>query len=249
MRTTDGRRRLPAATAALALLLPLLTSCEDGDGTARKPTPTLASSSSSPSAPATRSSPLVSEPPATSPAPSTAAPTSPTPTPATPTPKPARTSKPKPPPAPTRLSMSTATPGGKITLVRGGAPQEFTVTLRNGNTHAYTRLRLAFQMEILFDDDPAADRPPQDGFTLERWDPATGTWRPEQLRIANDYMPPSMYEGGTPLARDAVRTERYRLRAQAKGPTGSTPLMVNLIDTAADTRAAGAILPHTTTRG
>lgn len=168
---------------------------------------------------------------------------------------PSRSSAPAPPtrttiPAkPTHLSMSVTTPGGRLDLVRGGAAQEFTVTVRNGNTRAYTHLRLVFQMEMLVDDTPAAERPPQDGFALQRWDAAAGTWRDEDLRIANDYTPPHLYTGGLPLPRDAVRTDRYRLRALAQGPTGSTPLLIHLIDTAADTRPAYSSLPHTTRRG
>ncbi|MET7366235.1 hypothetical protein ABZS61_10465 [Streptomyces sp. NPDC005566] len=152
--------------------------------------------------------------------------------------------------------MSMATPGGRIGLVRGGAPQELTFTLRNGNSRAYSHLRLVFQMEILVDGTPAAERPPQDGFTLERWDRTTGTWRREELRIANDAPPHSSYTGGFALARDAVRSERYRLRALDAGPVGSTPLMVNLIDTGAPegaplhrVRPASFSIPHTTRRG
>lgn len=158
-------------------------------------------------------------------------------------------------PVPTYLSMAVATPGGRIGLVRGGAPQELTFTLRNGNSRAYGHLRLVFQMEILVDGTPAAERPPQDGFTLERWDRTAGTWRREELRIANDTPPFSSYSGGFALARDTVRTERYRLRALDAGPTGSTPLMVNLIDTGAPegaplhrVRPASFSIPHTTRR-
>ncbi|WP_217650032.1 hypothetical protein, partial [Streptomyces sp. CC77] len=151
------------------------------------------------------------------------------------------------PPAPTYLSMGVRTSGGRIDLARGGAPQEFTVTLDNGNTRAYPQLKLVFQMEMLIDG-RSADQAPQDGFLLQRWDPASGVWRNEPLRIANDTVPPHLHGGGTPLARDAVRTVRYRLTALDQGPTGSTPLMVTLIDTAADTRVAYHYLPHTTRR-
>ncbi|WP_236244181.1 hypothetical protein [Streptomyces sp. CC210A] len=143
--------------------------------------------------------------------------------------------------------MGVRTSGGRIDLARGGAPQEFTVTLDNGNTRAYPQLKLVFQMEMLIDGG-SADQAPQDGFLLQRWDPASGVWRNEPLRIANDTVPPHLHGGGTPLARDAVRTVRYRLTALDQGPTGSTPLMVTLIDTAADTRVAYHYLPHTTRR-
>ncbi|MEU8679057.1 hypothetical protein [Streptomyces sp. NPDC048560] len=151
--------------------------------------------------------------------------------------------------------MTVATRTGRIDLVRGGAAQEFTVTLRNGNTQGYAHLRLAFQMEILIDGTPANERPPSDGFALERWDAGAGVWRGAELRIANDVMPHHLYGGGTPLARDAVRTERYRLRAGPSGPVGSTPLIVSLINpdapagaSAGEARPASFSLPHTTRR-
>lgn len=159
-------------------------------------------------------------------------------------------------PKPTRLQMTVVTKGGRLDLVRGGSAQEFTVTLRNGNIQAYERLRLAFQMEILLDGTPAAERPPQDGFVLEHWDATAGAWRSEELRIANDAAPHWLYEGGIRLAREAVRSERYRLRAEPAGPVGSTPLMVSLINTDAPQSASTGqarpgffSLPHITQRG
>lgn len=100
------------------------------------------------------------------------------------------------PPAPTYLSMGVRTSGGRIDLARGGAPQEFTVTLDNGDTRAYPQLKLVFQMEMLIDG-RSADQAPQDGFLLQRWDPASGVWRNEPLRIANDTVPPHLHGGGT----------------------------------------------------
>ncbi len=135
-----------------------------------------------------------------------------------------------------------------MSLVRGGAAQEFTVTLRNGNTREYGKLRLGFQMEMLVDESSAGQQVAQDGFVLQRWDAASGSWRDEKLRIANDYMPPHMYTGGSSLARDAVRTVRYRLRALEQGPAGSTPLMVTLVDTERDAQVSYHSLPHTTRR-
>ncbi|MFF3017674.1 hypothetical protein [Streptomyces sp. NPDC057939] len=154
----------------------------------------------------------------------------------------------------TRLTMSVDTPGGRIRLVRGGPAQEFTLTLRNGNTRSYARLLLTFQMEA-FGPSPG-DRPgPDRSVVLEHRDPATGRWSPADLRIANDFRPYHLYEGGSPLDRDAVRTERYRLRATSGGPTGSSPLEVRLLDTDAPAgageareRPARISLPHTTRR-
>ncbi|MDX2388872.1 hypothetical protein NJL88_01975 [Streptomyces sp. DK15] len=154
----------------------------------------------------------------------------------------------------TRLTMSVDTRGGRILLVRGGPAQEFTLTLRNGNTRAYGHLLLTFQMEA-FGPSPG-DRPgPDPSVLLEHRDPATGRWSPAELRIANDFRPYHLHEGGSPLDRDAVRTERYRLRATATGPTGSSPLEVRLLDTDAPEgageareRPARLALPHTTRR-
>ncbi|MGO4461606.1 hypothetical protein AB4039_30570, partial [Streptomyces sp. M-16] len=175
----------------------------------------------------------------------------PTPPPAAPPAGPAAA----PPPAPaTRLSMSVTTPGGRLDLVRGGPAQEFTVTLRNGNSEAYRHLLLAFQMEG-FGPEPGDTPGPEASLLLERRDPGTGRWGPAELRIAGDLKPYSLYDGGSPLSRDAVRTEHYRLRATAGGPTGSSPLMVRAIDTDAPEgapeereRPAASSLPQRTRR-
>lgn len=150
-------------------------------------------------------------------------------------------------PAPTRLTVAVDTRGGRLALVRGGAPQEFTVTLWNGNSAAYRHVLVAFQMEMLVGE-PGAGAGGGSGFLLERFDPASGSWRPAaDFRVANDVKPPSQFSGGGPLAREAVRTERYRLRATAGGPTGSSPLVVSFIDTDADGEvAAHVVLGHST---
>ncbi|MEC4576558.1 hypothetical protein [Streptomyces virginiae] len=146
-----------------------------------------------------------------------------------------------PPPAPTRLTAAVETRGGRLALVRGGAAQEFTVTLRNGNSADYRHLLVALQMEILVGE--PGDQPGSGpGFLLERFDRASGTWRPAELRVANDAKPLSLFTGGGPLARGAVRIERYRLRATAGGPTGSSPVVVSFIDTDADREAAAHVL-------
>ncbi|MGW6846198.1 hypothetical protein [Streptomyces sp. NPDC054958] len=151
-----------------------------------------------------------------------------------------------PPPAPTRLTVAVDTRGGQLALVRGGVPQEFTVTLRNGNSAEYRHVLVAFQMEMLVGE-PGAGAVSGPGFLLERFDTASGSWRPADFRIANDTKPASLFSGGSPLARDAVRTERYRLRATAGGPSGSSPVMVSFIDTDADGEvAAHVLLGHST---
>ncbi|MFJ1567299.1 hypothetical protein ACIOG8_24320 [Streptomyces erythrochromogenes] len=133
------------------------------------------------------------------------------------------------------------TRGGRLVLVRGGAAQEFTVTLRNGNSADHRHLLVAFQMEVLVGE--PGDRPGSGpGFLLERLDRASGAWRPAELRVANDAEPLSLYTGGGPLAREAVRVERYRLRATAGGPTGSTPVVVSFVDTDTDREAAAHVL-------
>ncbi|MFE2878993.1 hypothetical protein ACFXG6_04085 [Streptomyces roseus] len=242
------RTRPLIASAVLAVLAAALTSCSGHPGRPAAPSP----SASAP--PPGSASP--------SPSPSaTAAPSAPTAT-ATPTPTAASASPAAPakapaaPPAPaTRLSLTAAAPvGGGLTLVRGGPAQEFTVTVRNGNAQPYGHLLIAFQMEPLTGE--PGDLPgPATPFVLERRDPATGAWRAADLRIATDAKPAHLYTGGDPLARDAVRTERYRLRATATGPTGSSPLLVYAIDadaaegTRADFEHPGRLsLPLTTRR-
>ncbi|MFE9463162.1 hypothetical protein ACFYNW_05720 [Streptomyces virginiae] len=146
-----------------------------------------------------------------------------------------------PPAAPTRLTVAVETRGGRLALVRGGAAQEFTVTLRNGNSAEYRHLLVALQMEILVGEpgDRAGSGP---GFLLERFDRASGIWRSAELRVANDVKPLSLFTGGEPLARGAVRIERYRLRATTGGPTGSSPVVMSFIDTDADREAAAHVL-------
>ncbi|MER7730603.1 hypothetical protein ABTX80_06930 [Streptomyces erythrochromogenes] len=196
--------------------------------------------------------PKAAAPPASSSVP-TAAPSEPVSATATPTaavtaagaPPAASAATPSAPAAPTRLTVAVDTRGGRLTLVRGGAAQEFTVTLRNGNSADYRHLLVAFQMEVLVGepgDRRGGGAGPGSGFLLERFDRASGTWRPAELRVANDAGPLSQYAGGGPLARDAVRVERYRLRATADGPTGSTPVVVSFVDTDTDREAAAHVL-------
>lgn len=134
------------------------------------------------------------------------------------------------------MSMYAAASGGPLSLARGGAAREFTVTVNNGNTRAYGALRVVFQMEMMIGDEGAT--PPRNGFTLERRDPATGAWKTVELRVANDVQPHYLFSGGAPLAKEAARTERYRIRAEKAGPTGSTALMIRLVDTTAPDDAA-----------
>ncbi|MFD8292798.1 hypothetical protein ACFV2B_31845 [Streptomyces lavendulae] len=232
------RPRLAAAAAAAVLLGAALTGCEDGAAPPR------------PAATAPGSPTASSAPPSPPPAVSTPA------TPAVPAvPAATVTTAAAPPPAPaTRLSMSVTTPGGRLDLVRGGPAREFTLILRNGNSDAYRHLLLAFQMEALVPE-PGDIPGPEASLLLERRDPGTGRWGPAELRIAGDFRPYSLYEGGSPLARDEVRTEHFRLRATPGGPTGSSPLMVRAIDTDAPEgtpedrrRPAASSLPHRTRR-
>ncbi|MFG2296902.1 hypothetical protein [Streptomyces sp. NPDC048603] len=223
-----------------------LAACAPGAGTAARTTaPAPAATPTAPAAPAIPTSPASSASPASPASPSapagsptgsavpTTAGTPRTGTPAIPSKAADRA------PAPTRLVMTVGTPGGRLALKPGGPAQEFTVTVRNGNTRAYRHLLLAFQMEAM----PGGTLP---GHRLERRDPATGAWRPAPLRIANDVMPYGLLTGGTPLAREAVTTARYRLRALDGAPAGPSPLMVVLVDTDADTGPAASSLPHTT---
>ncbi|MFG2836949.1 hypothetical protein ACGFZH_20495 [Streptomyces zaomyceticus] len=136
--------------------------------------------------------------------------------------------------------MSATAPGSRLTLRPGGPAREFSVTLRNGNTRSYRHVLLAFQMEST----PGGSAHP--GYILERWDQATGTWRPATLRIANDTLPYAFHEGGTPLAKNEVATHRYRLRAATGAPSGPNPILISLIDTDTDARVFYASLPQST---
>ncbi|MEY2227227.1 hypothetical protein [Streptomyces sp. BF23-19] len=234
MPVSRGPRSALSAAAVAAVLLAGATGCGEKHGTA--PAAASVSASAEVSASASESVSAAASPssPAASP-PGSSAPASPT------VPRAVT-----PPPAPTRLTVAVDTRGGRLALVRGGAPQEFTVTLRNGNSAAYRHVLVAFQMEMLVGE-PGARARSGPGFLLERFDPASGSWRPADFRIANDTEPLSLFSGGSPLAREAVRTERYRLSATAGGPTGSSPVVVSFIDTDADSEvAAHVLLGHST---
>ncbi|WP_327411762.1 hypothetical protein [Streptomyces sp. NBC_01233] len=239
MSASRGPRRGLSAAAVAAVLLAGSTGC--GDKGAENPAASApasaqvsASASASESAAAAASTAPASAPVPASPAGASASAAAPTTRAATP------------PPAPTRLTVAVETRGGRLALVRGGAAQEFTVTLRNGNSAEYRHLLVAFQMESLVGE--PGDQPGNwPGFLLERFDQASGAWRPAEFRIANDVKPLSAFTGGGPLAREAVRVERYRLRATAGGPTGSSPVVVSFIDTDADRQAsAHVVLGHAT---
>ncbi|MFD5412967.1 hypothetical protein [Streptomyces nojiriensis] len=233
-----------SAAAVAAVLLAGATGCGDKDGAAPAAAAVPASGSASGSASAEVSA-SASASVSASASPSAPASSPPGPS-ASATPTTAVTRAVTPLAAPTRLTVAVDTRGGRLALVRGGAPQEFTVTLRNGNSAEYRHLLVAFQMEMLVGEAGAGTGSGL-GFLLERFDPASGSWRPADFRIANDAKPPSLFSGGGPLAREAVRTERYRLRATAGGPTGSSPVVVSFIDTDADGQAAAhVVLGHST---
>ncbi|WP_328960004.1 hypothetical protein [Streptomyces virginiae] len=234
MPVSRGPRSALSAAAVAAVLLAGATGCGEKHGTAPAAASVSASAEVSASASESVSASASPSSPAASP-PGSSAPASPT------VPRAVT-----PPPAPTRLTVAVDTRGGRLALVRGGAPQEFTVTLRNGNSAAYRHVLVAFQMEMLVGE-PGARAGSGPGFLLERFDPASGSWRPADFRIANDTEPLSLFSGGSPLAREAVRTERYRLSATAGGPTGSSPVVVSFIDTDADSEvAAHVLLGHST---
>ncbi|MFD7442053.1 hypothetical protein [Streptomyces sp. NPDC059909] len=213
-------RRMPLPAAALAAAL--LTACGP---TTDDAAPSKATAS--PSAATTSALPLPASPPpspmSTTPAPETSGPSATAAKPA---------GKPAPPARPTVVAMYASTAGGRIDLVRDGAAKEFTVHVHNGNTRAYSEIAVDFQMEIM-ESTGEGPAPAQNGFVLERRNPATGRWTRVELRVANDVQPHWLTPAGTPLARDAARVERFRLRAVARGPIGSTPLMIKLVDTAA----------------
>ncbi|MFJ5807606.1 hypothetical protein [Streptomyces sp. NPDC093093] len=252
----EGGRRSAARARPLVvpvLMAAALAGCGPAPAASTRPDPSAGAVTPSAAAsvsPSASTEPSTTEPSTTgAPAPGAPASSSPSPMPA-----PTRTAAPPRPAPATPLSMDVATRGGRLDLVRGGPPQEFTVTLRGGNTQAYRHLLLTFQMESLVPE-PGDTPGPARAFVLEHRDPATGTWRPAELRVANDFKPYALLSGGAPLARDAVRTEHYRLRATATGPTGSSPVVVDAIDTDAPSgtsrdreRPGHFSLPHTTRR-
>ncbi|MCF2530038.1 hypothetical protein [Yinghuangia soli] len=129
---------------------------------------------------------------------------------------------------PTKLAVTIAPAGTRIDLRRGGPAQEITITMRNGNTVAYPRLAVMFQMEFMISHVKGADD--QEGIVVERYDAKAGVWRNVPLRVANDAFPFSMVPGGSPLAKDEVRVERYRVSAKKEGPVGTADFMVEVVD-------------------
>lgn len=239
--------RALSAAAVAAVLVAGASGCGEegrtGKGSASAPPVPAA-----PAAPAAGSASAATpgaSPSGTAPSTASAAPAPPRPATGAPSAAPAPRTTP-PPAAPTRLTVAVETRGGRLSLVRGGPAQEFTVTLRNGNTAGYRHLLVSFQMEALVDGSGGGAGSGA-GFALERRDAASGAWRPAALRIANDRRPPSLFTGGSALALGEVRVERYRLRATAAGPAGSTPVTVSFIDTDGDREAAAHVnLDHTT---
>lgn len=194
---SEGGRR--SATRARPLVVSVLMAaalagCGPTPTASTRPDPSAVAATPSAEASASPSASAVSAPPPTTrtPAPGTPASSSPSPVLA-----PTSSAPPTPPAPATVLSMAVATRGGRLDLVRGGPAQEFTVTLRGGNTQAYRHLLLTFQMESLVPE-PGDTPGPARSFVLEHQDPATGTWRPAELRVANDLKPYALLSGGAP---------------------------------------------------
>lgn len=143
MPVSRGPRSALSAAAVAAVLLAGATGCGDKDGAAPAAAAVPASGSASAEVSASASASVSAS---ASPSAPASSPTGPSAS-AAPTTAVARTVTP--PPAPTRLTVAVDTRGGRLALVRGGAPQEFTVTLRNGNSAEYRHLLVAFQMEML----------------------------------------------------------------------------------------------------
>ncbi|WP_351229710.1 hypothetical protein [Streptomyces sp. NPDC002133] len=218
-----------AAIVAAALLSGLLSGCGPQSSPAGAAASAPARPSDSPSLPLTPGpTPPLSATPQAGPSgyEGSAAPSAPA------SPTPAATTVRTPPPRPTELAMFASTQGGRIDLARGGPAKEFTVSVHNGNTRAYAEVAVAFQMEILESGAPGP-APRQNGFVVERRNPATGRWTEVELRVANDVQPLWLTATGSPLALEASRVERFRIRAIAEGPQGSTPLMIELVDATA----------------
>ncbi len=129
-------------------------------------------------------------------------------------PKPAPTTR----PVQEEVTVSVTPAGGRLAVREGEPAREFTVTLRNDTVRAYERLAVGLSMEPYWGEGDHASWP----LALERWDAASGSWRKADLVIANDVAVLYQTTGGTALARGAVRTVRFRIKATGTWPSAST---------------------------
>ncbi|MFE9174572.1 hypothetical protein ACFYNZ_34995 [Streptomyces kebangsaanensis] len=120
------------------------------------------------------------------------------------------------------VTVAVSAQGGALRLVRGGVAVEFSVTLRNDTSRDFPRFATGLAMEPYWVDGDFSD--PR--LTLQRWDPASRTWRDHPLHVATDAGVFYVTTGGTKLPRGALRTERYRLRAAPAGPVGASGIGV-----------------------
>ncbi|MGW5848875.1 hypothetical protein ACWFQ8_13150 [Streptomyces sp. NPDC055254] len=107
---------------------------------------------------------------------------------------------------PTRPTVAVKTRSGRLTLVRGGAAQEFTLTLRNGNSVDHRHLLVAFRWNP--SSAKSVTRPPT-GPAFGR----SASTRPRHLAcrhppLATEANPASLFTAGGPLGPGAVRVER-----------------------------------------
>ncbi|MFI1966387.1 hypothetical protein ACH429_20145 [Streptomyces pathocidini] len=119
--------------------------------------------------------------------------------------------------------MYVSLPDRHLSLERGGPAREFTLTLRN-YVRDYGCLKVVFTTETnaFGEGDPA--------LTVERRDPATGRWTEQELVVAND-VSALLAKGGASFHRGEVRTERWRIRANTPGPTGTAHIQIKLVAT------------------
>ncbi|MEV4944317.1 hypothetical protein [Streptomyces sp. NPDC053755] len=122
-------------------------------------------------------------------------------------------------------------------LVSGGAPVEFTVTLRNSGDTDFPLIAPVVRFDQY--DGGLAPLGSVAG-RLERFDPSTHAWRPAPLPQASgmDYLLAAT--GGAPLPRNAVTTIRYRVALDAGLRAGVTELQVHAVSQPSNQQAGVA---------
>ncbi|MEU8567385.1 hypothetical protein AB0C51_03315 [Streptomyces pathocidini] len=122
-----------------------------------------------------------------------------------------------------KVDVYVSLPDRHLSLERGGPAREFTLILRN-YVRDYGCLKVVFTTETnaFGEGDPA--------LTVERRDPATGRWVAQSLVVAND-IGALLAENGAPFNRGEQRTERWRIRANTPGPTGTAHIQIKLVAT------------------
>jgi hypothetical protein len=113
-----------------------------------------------------------------------------------------------------------------IRLVPGGPAHTFTVQVGNGTARTYKDVRVALGVEPIISD--GGESWADEKLVLQRLDPATGRWLPDDVFVATDV---AGYEDGAPgsggaLKPGAARTIKYRISAGRGAPVYSHSVVV-----------------------